>query len=89
MVNCIPYGMQDHALREMFKRFGTITRSIVKMPPETMTDEGKILRSMGMSQLYGLGFVEYDNEESAAAALAEMNGKKVGNQTLKISYYKK
>ena len=54
-----------------------------------MTNEGKILRSMGMSQLYGFGFVEYDNEESAAAALAEMNGKKVGNQTLKISYYKK
>lgn len=81
--------MQDHALREMFKRFGTITRSIVKMPQDTMTDEGKILRSMGMSQLYGLAFVEYDNEESAAAALAEMNGKKVGNQTLQISYYKK
>jgi len=44
---------------------------------------------MGISQLYGLGFVEYDNKQSAAAALEQMDGVKVGNQTLKVSYYKK
>ena len=42
-----------------------------------------------MSELYGIGAVEFDSEESAAAALSEMNGKKVGNQTLKVSYYQK
>ena len=76
-------------MREMFKKFGTITRSVVKMPQETMTAEGKLLKSIGMSQLYGLGFVEYDNKQSAAAALEQMDGVKVGNQTLKVSYYKK
>ena len=42
-----------------------------------------------MSQLYGLAFVEYEDEESAARAIAGMNGKKLGNQTLKISYYQR
>lgn len=49
------------------------------MPQETMTAEGKLLKSIGMSQLYGLGFVEYDNKQSAAAALEQMDGVKVGN----------
>lgn len=42
-----------------------------------------------MSQLYGLAFVEYEDEESAGRAIAGMNGKKLGNQTLKISYYQR
>lgn len=45
------------------------------MPKENMTPEGRLLRSMGMSELYGLGYVEFDNEQSAEKALAEMNGK--------------
>lgn len=44
---------------------------------------------MGMSQIYGTAYVEFDNEASAAKALAATNGKKVGNYTLKVSYYQK
>lgn len=87
MVNCLPFGMSDYDLRKIFGQFGQITRSTIKMPQDTMTPEGKILNQIGMSQLYGLAYVEYSDEESAARAMAQMNGKKLGNQTLKISYY--
>jgi RNA recognition motif-containing protein len=63
----------------MFAPYGKITRSIVKMPQETQTPEGQLLSSIGMSQLYGVGYIEFETEEAASKAMSELNGTKLGN----------
>jgi polyadenylate-binding protein len=70
-VKNIEEDVDDAKLREMFAPFGTITSCKV------MIDDQKVSR--------GFGFVCFENVEDANKALAEMNGKVLGNKPLYVN----
>ncbi|KAL1506155.1 hypothetical protein ABEB36_005569 [Hypothenemus hampei] len=62
--------MTDEKFNDMFKKFGTITSSIVSRHPD------------GTSK--GFGFVAYADAKSAYAAVQEMNGKEIEGRILYV-----
>jgi cold-inducible RNA-binding protein len=68
----LPYSVNDSQLEEMFSEFGKITSAVV------ITD-----RQSGRSK--GFGFVEFETDAEAAAALAGMDGKEIDGRALKVS----
>jgi len=66
-VKNIPLSFDEAKLGELFSEFGTITRSTVR-------------RNNGVSK--GYGFVEFDNHESADAAVQKLNGSSMEDKIL-------
>ncbi|PSS17262.1 Polyadenylate-binding protein like [Actinidia chinensis var. chinensis] len=64
-------SIDDDKLRELFSEFGTVTSCKVMCDPS------------GISR--GSGFVAFTTPEEASRALAEMNGKMVGNKPLYVA----
>lgn len=71
-VGNLPYSVNDDALRDMFVSFGNVVSASVIMD-----------RNSGRSK--GFGFVEFDSEEAAKAAIAEVNGKDMDGRKLVVS----
>ncbi|KAG5186506.1 hypothetical protein JKP88DRAFT_346522 [Tribonema minus] len=68
-----PADLTDADLATAFASFGNVISAKVYM--DRLTNESK-----------GFGFVSYDNPESAAVAIAHMNGFAIGNKRLKVQY---
>ncbi|KAI9245858.1 hypothetical protein BDA99DRAFT_447621 [Phascolomyces articulosus] len=64
----------NNDLFNMFRKFGRIISARVMSNPQT-------------GQSKGYGFVSYDKEEEASAALQEMNGKLIGAKQLIVAYH--
>jgi RNA recognition motif-containing protein len=70
-VGGIPWSTTDEDLRQAFTKFGEIEQASVVRERET-----------GRSR--GFGFVTFIAEDSANAAINEMNGKELGGRTIKV-----
>lgn len=69
----LPWGVDDAALGEAFAPFGEVTEARVATERDT-----------GRSR--GFGFVTFTEEDAAAAALNEMNGKDLQGREINVMY---
>lgn len=67
--------MHDDEFTALFSKYGTIRKS-------------NIVREKFTMQSLGYGFVLYETQESAEAAIRELNGYHIGDKFLKVSYSK-
>lgn len=72
IVNYIPNEISDVNFREMFVQFGNMTNC-------------KLIKDKSTNMSVGYGFVKYDTDESANAAIMALNGKTIGNKRMKVS----
>lgn len=71
-VGNLPFSTTDDSLRENFAAFGNVSSASVVMDRET-----------GRSR--GFGFVEFDNDAEAQAAIDAMNGKPMEGRPLTVN----
>lgn len=71
----MPYSTTDASLMAMFAEFGSVVSAVVIVD-----------RMSGRSK--GFGFVEFDNDAAAQAAIEAMNGKAIENRPLNVSIAK-
>ncbi|GLV55238.1 hypothetical protein KDH_20850 [Dictyobacter sp. S3.2.2.5] len=71
-VGGLPYQTDEQELREVFGQIGTVTFATV------ITD-----RDTGRSK--GFGFVEFEDDEQARAAIDQLNGTTLGNRTITVN----
>ncbi len=67
----IPYDMDDNELQEVFSEHGTVASAKVIMDRDT-----------GKSR--GFGFVEFQDDEQAQAAVKALNGASIEGRTLTV-----
>jgi len=68
----LDYEIDTNKLKEMFAPFGNIIDCIVLTDRETRRSRG-------------FGFVEFDSEEAAEKAIAEMNQKEVNGRKINVN----
>jgi RNA recognition motif-containing protein len=71
-VGNLPYSVTDADLNQLFASVGTVASATVIMD-----------RMAGRSK--GFGFVEMTTDEEASKALAELNGRKIGERAIVVS----
>lgn len=71
-VGNLSYNVNDEQLAEMFASFGEVASAAVIIDRQT-----------GRSK--GFGFVEFNDDAAADAAVAEMNGKDEGGRPLTVN----
>ncbi len=71
-VGNLSYSTSESDLRDLFSQFGNPSSVAVIMDRQT-------------NQSKGFGFVEFDNDAEAKAAIAALNGKEVGGRSLKVN----
>ena len=71
-VGSLPWAVDDQGLSDLFAEFGTVASAKVIMDRET-----------GRSK--GFGFVEFDDDEAAKAAMAKLNGSDLQGRTIVVS----
>jgi RNA recognition motif-containing protein len=71
-VGGLPYSADENKLREIFEPFGALESAIV------VND-----KFSGRSK--GFGFVEFADQEAAAAAIAQVNGQDLDGRTLTVN----
>jgi RNA recognition motif-containing protein len=71
-VGNLPFTTGDDELRELFARFGT--PSSARVVTDKMTGRSR-----------GFGFVEFDDDEQAKAAIAELNGRDFNGRALTVN----
>lgn len=71
-VGNLPYSVTDSALEEMFNGYGTVTSASVIM--DRATNRSK-----------GFGFVEFESDEEAAAAIEGLNNTEIEGRNLVVS----
>lgn len=71
-VGGLPFATTDDELKEAFEAYGTVIDARVITDHET-----------GRSR--GFGFVEFDTEDQAAAAIEAMNESELGGRQIKVS----
>ncbi|GCE22489.1 RNA recognition motif domain-containing protein [Dictyobacter kobayashii] len=71
-VGGLPYQTDEQELREVFGQIGAVTFATV------ITD-----RETGRSK--GFGFVEFEDDEQARAAIDQLNGSTLGNRTITVN----
>jgi len=71
-VGSLPWGVDDQALEDLFKEFGTVASAKVIMD-----------RDSGRSK--GFGFVEFDDDAAAKAAIDKLNGSDMQGRTIVVS----
>lgn len=74
-VGSLTYSVNDNQLADLFAPFGTIVSA-------------KVITDRDSGQSKGFGFVEYENDDQAKAAIAEMNGKEVDGRRLTVNVAK-
>ncbi len=72
-VGSLPWSVDDQGLQELFAAHGEVVSARV------ITD-----RETGRSR--GFGFVEYNDEASAQAALDAMNGAEIEGRTISVDF---
>lgn len=71
-VGNLPYSTTDADLNELFAQYGTVVSATVIMD-----------RDSGRSK--GFGFVEFDADDAAKAAIEALNGKENGGRNLVVN----
>jgi len=71
-VGSLPWAVDDQGLSDLFAEFGTVASAKVIMDRET-----------GRSK--GFGFVEFDDDAAAKAAMAKLNGSDLQGRTIVVS----
>ncbi|HSX04889.1 MAG TPA: RNA-binding protein [Candidatus Saccharimonadales bacterium] len=71
-VGSLPWAVDDQALEDLFKEFGAVLSAKVIMDRET-----------GRSK--GFGFVEFEDDAAAKAAIAKLNGTDMQGRTIVVS----
>jgi len=71
-VGSLPWAVDDQGLSDLFAEFGTVASAKVIMDRET-----------GRSK--GFGFVEFDDDAAAKAAMAKLNGSDIQGRTIVVS----
>lgn len=71
-VGNLPYSTTNEALAEMFASFGEVASATVIMDRETNRSKG-------------FGFVEFNDDAAADAAIEAMNGKDEGGRPLTVN----
>ncbi|GCF11178.1 RNA recognition motif domain-containing protein [Dictyobacter arantiisoli] len=71
-VGGLPYQTQEHDLRDLFEQIGAVSAATVISDRET-----------GRSK--GFGFVEFENDQDAQAAIERLNGTQYGDRTITVS----
>ena len=71
-VGSLPYSATETQLRELFEPFGAIAS--IRLISDKFTGRSK-----------GFGFVEFDDDEAADKAIAEVNGKEFDGRTLVVN----
>lgn len=71
-VGSLPWAVDDQALADLFKEFGAVASAKVIMDRES-----------GRSK--GFGFVEFDDDEAAKAAMNKLNGTDLQGRSIVVS----
>ena len=71
-VGSLPWAIDDQGLEDLFKEFGVVASAKVIMDRET-----------GRSK--GFGFVEFDDDNAAKAAMNKLNGTDIQGRTIVVS----
>jgi RNA recognition motif-containing protein len=71
-VGSLPYSINETQLRELFEPFGAIES--VRVISDKFTGRSK-----------GFGFVEFQDDEAAEKAIAEINGKEIEGRALVVN----
>lgn len=71
-VGNLPYSTTDADLNELFAQYGTVVSATVIMD-----------RDSGRSK--GFGFVEFEDDDAAKAAIEALNGKENGGRNLVVN----
>ncbi len=71
-VGSLPWAINDQGLEDLFTEFGKVTSAKVIMDRET-----------GRSK--GFGFVEFDDDEAAKAAINKLNGTDMQGRSIVVS----
>lgn len=71
-VGSLPWAIDDQGLEDLFKDFGTVTSAKVIIDRES-----------GRSK--GFGFVEFDDDAAAKAAMDKLNNSDVQGRTIVVS----
>jgi len=71
-VGSLPWAIDDQGLADLFKEFGAVASAKVIMDRET-----------GRSK--GFGFVEFDDDDAAKAAMAKLNNSDLNGRTIVVS----
>ncbi|GIW60416.1 MAG: RNA-binding protein [Patescibacteria group bacterium] len=74
-VGNLPYSTNDQDLAQAFSQFGSVVSSAV-------------IKDKATRRSKGFGFVEFESEEVAQAAISGMDGKDFEGRTLKVSMAK-
>ncbi len=81
-VKNLPLSINETALAQLFSRFGPVRTLRIKRP------DGFDPRDI-FTTAYAIAYVNFDKEEDAAKAIAELNGQNVMSHILQIEYYDK
>ncbi|OQV23475.1 ELAV-like protein 2 [Hypsibius exemplaris] len=76
IVNYLPQGMELETMRKLFENIGPV-------------ESCKLIKDRQTNQSLGFGFVNYISEESAVVALRQLNGIRIQNKNIKVSYARK
>ena len=71
-VGSLPWSIDDRALEELFAEFGQVTSAKVIIDRETNRSKG-------------FGFVEFDDDEAAKAAINKLNNSDVQGRTIVVN----
>jgi len=71
-VGNLAYRLTEDELRSAFEEFGEV-------------DSVRIITDRGTGRSKGFGFVEMPDDEQAKSAIDGLNGKELGDRTLKVS----
>lgn len=71
-VGSLPWAVDDQQLEDLFKDFGTISSAKVIMDRET-----------GRSK--GFGFVEFEDDDAAKAAIDKLNGSSLSGRSIIVN----
>jgi cold-inducible RNA-binding protein len=75
-VGNLPYSVNDAELKDMFSQAGTVASATIIMERDM---SGRNTRSKGF------GFVEFENDAEANAAIDMYNNKEMGGRTLVVN----
>jgi ELAV/HuD family splicing factor len=73
IINYVPPNMSQDEIKQMFGTLGNVTSC-------------KLIRNRTTGQSLGYAFVNYEKAEEASKAVSEMNGARLQNKTLKVSF---
>jgi cold-inducible RNA-binding protein len=71
-VGNLSWSTKDDGLREAFEPFGEIT-------------EAKVISDRDTGRSRGFGFVTFTNDDDAANAIEEMNGKSIDGRAIRVN----